>query len=320
MFSPQLANKICQQLNLTEITEVNKFKTLWSDFGAMYRVRFANRHAPIVIKAITQPSQIKHPKGWQSELATKRKLTSYQVEQCFYANYSHLFNAITPCYLGTVYNENSQYLLLSDLAENAFSEINQGDIESVKRCLAWLATLHAAFVNTPLDGLWQQGSYWHLATRQDELNAIESPHLKQSAQLFDAALNACPYQTLIHGDAKIANFMQSKENVAGFDFQYAGKGVGIVDVMLLLSSAFNSDELFTHEATLLNHYHTELVKAFAQKMMTNGAHIADAWLDLYDLAWADFVRFLAGWSPNHWKLHDYAYSKLNRALIKLKKA
>ena len=30
------------------------------------------------------------------------------------------------------------------------------------------------------------------------------------------------------------------------------------------------------------------------------------WRPLYRVAWADFHRFMKGWSPGHWKLSDYS--------------
>jgi len=38
------------------------------------------------------------------------------------------------------------------------------------------------------------------------------------------------------------------------------------------------------------------------------------WRSLYRVAWADFHRFLKGWSPDHWKLSDYS-ERVTREVI-----
>ncbi|GGD48983.1 hypothetical protein GCM10012288_23850 [Malaciobacter pacificus] len=35
---------------------------------------------------------------------------------------------------------------------------------------------------------------------------------------------------------------------------------------------------------------------------------------MYDFAWADFQRFIKGWSPNHFKINDYSDMITKRAL------
>ena len=76
----------------------------------------------------------------------------------------------------------------------------------VKNCLFWLATFHATFMNNSAEGLWDVGTYWHLATRPDELASMEDGKLKNAAAAIDQMLNNCKFQTLVHGDAKLANF------------------------------------------------------------------------------------------------------------------
>ena len=39
------------------------------------------------------------------------------------------------------------------------------------------------------------------------------------------------------------------------------------------------------------------------------------WRPLYKVAWADFHRFMKGWSPGHWKLSDYS-ERVTREVIK----
>ena len=107
----------------------------------------------------------------------------------------------------------------------------------IDACLRWLAAFHARFLGVAPDGLWKNGTYWHLATRQDELAAIEDPELREAAPLLDQKLRACVFQTLVHGDAKPANFCFARggSSVAAVDFQYVGGGCGMKDVAYLLS-------------------------------------------------------------------------------------
>jgi hypothetical protein len=49
--------------------------------------------------------------------------------------------------------------------------------------LSWLAAFHAFFWGRPRpDGLWQQGTFWHLDTRQEELENVSWRELKDNAQ------------------------------------------------------------------------------------------------------------------------------------------
>jgi hypothetical protein len=66
---------------------------------------------------------------------------------------------------------------------------------------------------------------------------IEEHDLRAAAPMLDRMLRECPYQTLVHGDAKLANFCFAKKNdaVAAVDFQYVGRGCGMKDVAYLIS-------------------------------------------------------------------------------------
>ena len=41
------------------------------------------------------------------------------------------------------------------------------------------------------------------------------------------------------------------------------------------------------------------------------------WRALYPFAWADFFRFLQGWSPGHWKLHRYSTRLTDEVIAEL---
>lgn len=314
MLNQPIQKKICDILGKRTIANVDTFKTVWSGFGSLHRIEFNGCHKPVVVKSICEPNHINHPKGWSSHFASARKLQSYRVEQAFYREFAKKANAKTPAYLGFIEGENTQYLLLEDLAAAGYHDIVEPDIVTVKKILVWLADFHAQHLNTTCEGLWRQGSYWHLATRPDELTAMSHTELKKHARALDCQLQNCVFQTLIHGDAKLANFMQSATDIAGYDFQYVGRGVGIVDVMLLISSAFTSDQCFAYEKELLAHYEAAFLSNCGRYSINLAEEVIDQWLALYPIAWADFARFLNGWSPGHWKLHDYAWHQVQQAV------
>src|SRR5690606_32757 len=82
----------------------------------------------------------------------------------------------------------------------------------------------------------------HLATRPDELEALVDPALKAAAPQLDVVLRQTRFQTLVHGDAKTANFCFARDGVAAVDFQYVGGGCGMKDVAYLLSECLSPAE------------------------------------------------------------------------------
>jgi Ser/Thr protein kinase RdoA (MazF antagonist) len=111
--------------------------------------------------------------------------------------------------------------------------------------LGWLASFHAFHWEAPPPpGLWRDGCYWHLATRQEELASIGGRwgELKQHAAAINAAIatespwapqdgGGCArrHRTLCHGDFKSANFVFTRDGdgCAAYDFQYVGAGLGM---------------------------------------------------------------------------------------------
>jgi len=180
-------------------------------------------------------------------------------------------------------------------------------------CLRWLANFHAVFMGSAPDRLWPIGTYWHLATRQDELQAMEDSKLKRLSSEIDQQLNAAKFQTLLHGDAKLANFcfgaandQASEPRVAAVDFQYVGGGCGMKDVAYLVSSCLDGSESESQQNVLLDVYFGQLERSLlVSNSDVDFASLETEWREMYAFAWADFCRFLAGWSPGHWKLNEY---------------
>ena len=176
-------------------------------------------------------------------------------------------------------------------------------------CLKWLANFHAIFMGRGPAGLWPVGTYWHLDTRPDELDVMEDVGLKQAATRIDQILRLSPYQTFVHGDAKLANFCFSPDGqqVAAVDFQYVGGGCGMKDVAYFIGSCLHEEDCERYEEELLDWYFACLKEALVKRKSTiDPAGIEENWRTLFPVAWADFHRFLKGWSPNHWKINGYS--------------
>jgi hypothetical protein len=56
------------------------------------------------------------------------------------------------------------------------------------------------------------------------------------------------------------------------------------------------------EAQILNTYFAH----FQEALEIRNDALEIEWRSLYRVAWADFHRFLKGWSPGHWKLNSYS--------------
>ena len=189
----------------------------------------------------------------------------------------------------------------------------------IRVCLSWLAHFHALFLGLDPEGLWPVGTYWHLETRPDELEAMEDGQLKTAAGEIDRTLNECHFKTIVHGDAKLANFCfnQGGRDVAAVDFQYVGGGCGMKDVIYLLGSCLEGRECQKKVPGFLTHYFTEL--KLSLKKEVDFAALEAEWKELFAFAWADFDRFLLGWMPGHLKINSYSQQLTNEVLQKLKR-
>lgn len=309
--------------NSESITEIELIQGVWGGYGQLLRIKLAGGNfKSVVLKLINLPKPEQHPKGWNSTLSHQRKLFSYQVESYWYQHYAPLLHS-TPCTLPRCFmvekDEFQHCLVLQDLSECGFPVVKQScSLIEAQKCITWLAQFHVLHLNHVADGLWAVGSYWHLATRPDELQNLQDSALKKAAPQLDKILTECPFQTLIHGDAKLANFCfsESGENVAAVDFQYVGKGCGMKDLILFISSAVKPEDCALQAPILVDHYFRALKKA-TLKTAFDGKKLEDAWRPLYCIAWADFQRFIKGWSPGHWKINTYTESLTTTALTKI---
>lgn len=303
----------CSSVSIREIVQ-----KLWSGYGSILRLELDIEQFPtIILKQVDVQGVRNHPRGWDTDRSHQRKLKSYEVEWHWYEKYavSNHSGLKMPTYLGSQSTESHKFLLLEDLSSSGFPRVKSSiTLDEVKLCLEWLAAFHATYLSRSTEGLWKTGTYWHLDTRPDEFERMESGKLKNHAHAIDRVLNECAFQTIVHGDAKLANFCfsQSGREVAGLDFQYVGGGCGMKDVAYFLSSCLSSGECFEYETELLNHYFEVLLKQIPESV--NAGKLESEWRNLYAYAWADFIRFLEGWSPEHHKLHEYGYSQVDRVI------
>jgi hypothetical protein len=318
-----LKSMILSSTGATELIELGVIQSLWSGYGSIVRYGLKGTALEsVVVKHVSLPEAVAHPRGWNTDLSHQRKMKSYEVETAWYRDWSARCGAgcrVPKCLaLESVRHESIMVLEDLDASGYALRRTSVGAVE-LHACLSWLAHFHATFMGVEPTGLWESGTYWHLQTRPDELAilATEDPALKDAAVAIDQALKASPYQTLVHGDAKLANFCFSEDgaSVAAVDFQYVGAGCGMKDVAYLIGSCLDELACERLESELLAHYFGVLREALASRA---GDLDLDAlerdWRALYPLAWTDFHRFLKGWSPGHWKINGYS-ERLAREVV-----
>ncbi|HKK89622.1 MAG TPA: hypothetical protein VJ917_12295 [Saprospiraceae bacterium] len=296
---------ILRQTDAECIKIQEQIQELWSGYGTILRVALKNASVPtVVIKHIRTTKHNHHPRGWNTDIGHERKLKSYQVEANWYKNYSQSCTARLPHCFGIERCGDEVMIILEDLDEAGYALRKKSvEWEDIAGCLQWLAQFHASYLGKIPDGLWQNGTYWHLDTRPDELVSLKDVKLKEAAPLIDYKLNNCRYKSLVHGDAKLANFCFSPiGQVAGVDFQYVGGGCGMKDVAYFIGSCLDEQECEKLESKILDTYFYFLQGALPNRNET----LEKEWRSMYRLAWADFHRFLKGWNPGHWKINSYS--------------
>ena len=305
--------------------KLHTVQPLWSGYGDISRYVSPKLNISFIVKHISPPNKQVHPRGWNTHASHQRKLQSYQIEANFYRDYAYLCDehCVVPKLLAEFSDNQQQVIVLQDLDQAGFSlRKDKVVMTDVMLGIKWLAYFHGRFLQQDSHDLWPVGTYWYLATRQDEFDVMAKGKLKSAAQELDAALNNASFQTLVHGDAKLANFCFSDyddyNNLAAVDFQYVGKGVGVKDLAYFLGACLNQDDLFRHEQPLLNEYFLQLKNALSHyHVKVDFTHLQQEWRKLYPLVWADFHRFLLGWSPSHYKINAYMQRQTDIALTNL---
>ena len=323
-FDPGLLEIVLRSTGAAAISGTEVVQSLWSGYGQIVRCQLTGGMTPsVILKHVRWPDEPSHKYGWSSDRSHQRKLESYRVESAWYGGYAQrcLDACRVPNCLAVEHRPDGVLLLLEDLDAAGFAGRRRSVSDAeVDACLSWLANFHATFMGERPDGLWAIGTYWHLATRPDELAALDDGPLKAAAGELDRRLSGSPFQTLVHGDAKLANFCFSPDGrkAAAVDFQYVGGGCGMKDVAYFISSCFNEDECERRESTLLDRYFELLHAALGRSDQAIDSRALEAnWRELYPVAWTDFFRFLQGWSPGHWKAHRYSQRLASEVLNSL---
>ena len=305
----------------TQLFEIEIIQSLWSGYGKIVRYGLkGSLMDSVVVKHVRLPTQKHHPRGWNTDLSHQRKIKSYQVELAWYQHWSHYCDdACRVPYCLAVEEQGDEVLMvLEDLNIMGFpARFSSVFINEMKTCLLWLANFHASFMGMKAGNLWEIGTYWHLDTRPDELEVLTDFPLKNAAVQIDEQLNNSPFQTLVHGDAKLANFCFSRDgkSVAAVDFQYIGGGCGVKDVAYFIGSCLDEQQCQQWETPLLDFYFESLKAALiSRKKSVDIEAVEQDWRNLYPVAWTDFHRFLKGWSPQHWKIHSYS-ERLAREVV-----
>ncbi len=313
---------ILKSTGAEDLFEMENIQRLWSGYGDI--VRYGLKGSPVksvVVKHVKFPNTAHHPRGWNSDFSHLRKLKSYEVEVAWYGGWAARCgdNCKLPTCYATEAQDDEVLIVLEDIDAVGFP-VRKRTVSwtEINACIVWLANFHATFLGEQPEGLWEKGTYWHLETRPEELEALDDIPLKNAAEAIDLKLAQCTYQTFVHGDAKLANFCfsENSKKVAAVDFQYVGGGCGMKDLAYFVGSCLNENDCEKYESKLLDTYFIALNDALAaQQKMVDFDEMELEWRALYPVAWTDFHRFLKGWSPDHWKINSYS-ERLSREVIR----
>ena len=315
----ELQSLVCRLLRAEEVTFNQPVQSLWSDYGQIVRMGLRGSSCPptVIVKQIAPPGfGVSNPRGWSGDVSHQRKLRSYEVETCWYRDWSRQCDArcrVPDCHAIEAVR-GQRVVVLEDLDHAGFPE-RAGSLSDARlfSCLRWLAHFHATFLDATPTGLWEIGTYWHLETRPEELAAMPEGPLKAAAAEIDQRLSDCRFKTLVHGDAKVANFCfaDSSDAVAAVDFQYVGGGCGMKDVAYFMGSCLSDEECDRREEECLSVYFDELRSRVDDSI---GEELETQWRQLFPWAWADFHRFLCGWCATHPKLTAYSRRMVDHVL------
>ncbi len=306
---------ICELTGARRAEQVEVLQTLWSGYGQVTRHELdGGSVASVVVKRVTPPKA--------SSSSHARKLKSYAIEATWYQRFAPRCDEqcrVARCYGARALCDGWLFVFEDLMASGFGRQVRRPTTAEIWAGLDWLVAFHATHLGTAADGLWKIGSYWHLETRLDELHRVGNPKLRRAAPELAQRLNSARTQTLVHGDAKLENFLftegESVPRVAAVDFQYVGRGCGIRDVVYFLSSVYSPEACERWAPEALDRYFATLGEQLrVRHPAVDRAALEAEWRQLYPVAWADFQRFLEGWAPGVYDGDPYAYRLLRQAL------
>jgi len=277
-----LQNTILTATSAQDLYPIGTIQSLWSGYGSIDRYGLVDSDfGSVIVKHVRLPDKTQHPRGWNTDNSHQRKLRSYQVETAWYRDWAARCDkdCRVPQSLALKQREGEFLMVMEDLDSSGYpAREDRANQNQMIVCLKWLANFHTTFMQEKPQGLWKTGTYWHLKTRPDELKAMGETELKQAASAIDETLSQAPFQSIVHGDAKLANFCFSANGaqVAAVDFQYVGGGCGMKDVAYFFGSCLDEHDCERLETKLLDAYFAELQKALANHQPTIDAVAVEA--------------------------------------------
>lgn len=302
--------------HIPNLTLTDTTLALWSGCGQIISGHFDTH--PVIVKLSQIPEQIDHQVISQSDFAKARKDFSYLNELTFYTlqSPSNLFEEMIPKCFYAERIDSLNILILEDFKHRQCRNVSLVNFEQIQKVIKWLAKFHALGIAFNTSHKFTHGGYWHLDTRPDEFNKMQSSDLKSSASLIATKLYNAKFLTLIHGDSKPANYaFDKKNNVLGYDFQYVGKGIGLQDLMLFMTSVLDNEACYEYEKQFLDLYFRYLKIYSVGVISQKEFELLEAnWRMLWPYVWSDFYRFLMGWKPEHKKVTTFMHEKFLEVL------
>ena len=323
----QLSEWIRRVTGASRVVLTDRVQPLWGGYGELRRVELHDsRIGSAIVKSVTPPAERELGRDPAKLRSHRRKLRSYAVELSFYQGFAPSCDATcrVPAFLQGEARDDHFLIILEDLDEVGFpGRRTHCTPPEIAACLEWLAAFHARFLGVTPAGLWKVGTYWHLATRPDELGRLAAGDLRRAAPVIDQRLNAARFRSLVHGDAKLENFCfsPSGQAVAAVDFQYVGGGVGVKDVAYFLSCCLSPAECELHIPGYLEVYFHALGAALRSQchpLASEAEALEREWRSLFPWAWVDFYRFLLGWAPAYAVGDLYSQRQLKLVLSALR--